>query len=147
MVRSRLLVAGLLLAASVAVALAVPARRSVAQEAPKSDSVEREPLGYFMARKLDHSQALFAALAVSDLARASQEAQKLALLCLDEQWNVVQSPEYGERTQDFRRTIGSLDKAARAKDLSGAQLDYLQLAGQCFSCHKYVRDESPPRRK
>jgi cytochrome c556 len=147
MVPSRALVAVLLLATPVAVAWALPMRRSAAQEAPKSDSVTKEPLDYFMQRKLGHSQTLFAALAVNDLPRASQEAQKLALLCLDEQWNVIQSPEYGERTQEFRRTIGALDKAARAKDLSGAQLDYLQLAGQCFACHKYVRDETPPRRK
>lgn len=118
------------------------APQHVPRDAPRSDVVPARGLEEFMARKLAHSQALFGALTVNDLERASAEAQKLGLLGLDESWFVIQSPEYAERTVEFRRTIASIDRAARAKDLGSAQLAYLALAGQCFSCHRATRE--PP---
>lgn len=135
----RLGLIGLVAAAAVAAAVAANPQ-GVPPEAPKSDvAPATDRLDYFMARKLQHAQGLFGALAVEDFAAASQEAQKLGLLCLDEGWNVIQTPEYAERTVEFRRTIAAVDRAARDRDLPAAQLEYLQLAGQCFSCHKALR--------
>ncbi|MSR46523.1 MAG: hypothetical protein EXS13_05605 [Planctomycetes bacterium] len=105
--------AAAVLAAALATGLRMAPALPLLQDAPKSDVAEPAKLNYSMARKLAHSQGLFGALAVKDLDAASQEAQKLGRLGLDEGWNVVQSPEYSDRTDDFRRTIAALDRAAR----------------------------------
>jgi hypothetical protein len=97
-------------------------------------------LDQFMARKLDLSHALLDALACNDLAAAAENAQRISMLCLDEDWNLVKTPEYAERSADFRRTANAISKGAREKSLAAAQLAYVQLVGQCFSCHEYVRD-------
>lgn len=111
----------------------------VAQERP-ADATKRTTLGEFMQRKLDHSHALLTALACEDLAAVTEEAQRISMLCLDEDWNLVKTPEYAERSAEFRRTANSVSKGARDKNLAAAQLAYVQLVGQCFSCHEYVRD-------
>src|SRR5215831_1279963 len=98
-----------------------------------------------MKRKLDHSHALLTALASEDLAAAADEAQRISLLCLDEDWNLVKTPEYAERSAEFRRTANAISKSAREKNLAAAQLAYVQLVGQCFSCHDYVRDARKPK--
>jgi len=110
-----------------------------AQERP-SDATNRTTLGDFMKRKLDLSHSLLTALASEDLAAAGEEAQRVSILCLDEDWKLIKTPEYAERSSEFRRTANAISKGARDKNLAAAQLAYVQLVGQCFSCHEYVRD-------
>jgi hypothetical protein len=106
----------------------------------RSDVEKKETLAEFMSRKLEHSQAVLGALSRVDLAAVGEHADKLGLLCIDLNWNVIQSDEYVERSTTFRRTIAALAKAARAEQLPRAELAYLDLVGQCFSCHEFVRD-------
>jgi hypothetical protein len=101
---------------------------------------QRETLDRFMRRKLDLSARLLEKLATGRLAPVAEAAQSLSLLCLDEDWNLIKTPEYAERSADFRRTANAIDKAAREENLPAAQLAYVQLVGQCFSCHEFVRD-------
>jgi hypothetical protein len=110
-----------------------------AQERP-ADPAKSATLGEFMKRKLDLSHALLTALASEDLEQAADVAQRVSLLCLDEDWNLVKTPEYAERSADFRRTANAVSKGAREKNAAAAQLAYVSLVGQCFSCHEYVRD-------
>lgn len=105
----------------------------------------RVPRAEFMQRKLEHAQGLVAELSSGDLKGVSQHADKLGLLCLDEQWNVLGSPEYLERSATLRRTIAELSRAAREEKLERAELAFLDLVGQCFSCHNYVRDDRQKR--
>lgn len=100
----------------------------------------RDPLSRFMRRKLDHAQGVLSGLTTLDLVSVGEHADKLGLLCIDEEWDQVQSPEYAERSLAFRRTIAALARAARDDKLERAQLAYVDLVGQCFTCHQYVRD-------
>jgi hypothetical protein len=110
-----------------------------AQERP-TDVPRSATLQQFMARKLDLSHGLLGALVSGDLPSAAEEAERVSMLCLDEDWNIVKTPEYVERSADFRRTANAIAKGAHEKNLAAAQLAYVQLVGQCFSCHEYVRD-------
>lgn len=105
-----------------------------------SDAEKKEALSAFMDRKLEHTQEALAGLSRHDLPAVAEQADKLGLICIDVNWNVIQSDEYVERSTAFRRTIAALAKAARADKLERAELAYLDLVGQCFSCHDYVRD-------
>jgi len=112
-----------------------------AQERPPSaKDAQTQTLGQFMKKKFDLSQGLLAGLSTNDLESVDEDAQHLSLLCLDEDWNIIKTPEYVERSTEFRRTANAIAKAARVHNLAAAQLSYVQLVGQCFSCHEFVRD-------
>ncbi len=68
-----------------------------------------------------------------------QARAEIRLLAQDENWRVYQTLEYRQHSADFARIAGELTKAARAKNLDGATLAYLQLTMSCVSCHKYTR--------
>jgi hypothetical protein len=52
--------------------------------------------------------------------------------------------DYARQSADFRRSCDSLRKAAKAKNLDGAALAWMEVTMKCVQCHKYVRDERPP---
>ena len=132
-------------AGRIAALLALAGATSLFAFQQSSDVAPKESLASFMDRKLQASQDMFASLSRRDLAAAAEQADRLGLICLDLSWNVVQSDEYVERSTAFRRTISALAKAARDDRLERAELAYLDLVGQCFSCHDYVRDRKKPR--
>ncbi len=134
-----------LAAATALAAVAVLASAGVAWQGVPDTPSPRVPRAEFMQRKLEHTQGLMAELSTGDLKAASRHADKLGLLCLDEQWNVLGTPEYLERSATLRRTIAELSRAARDEKLERAQLAFVDLVGQCFSCHSYVRDDHQKR--
>lgn len=95
----------------------------------------------FMRRKLEQSKRALEGIVVKDFDMIATSAQEMSLLSLDASWQVLQTPEYFQRSNEFRRTANSLDRKARDKNLDGAALSYIQLTTQCFDCHKYVRDQ------
>ena len=111
----------------------------------RSDVESREALSEFMARKLEHAEGALGGLSRRDLASVAEHADKLGLVCLDLSWNVIQTDDYLERSTTFRRTIATMAKAARDDRIERAELAYLDLVGQCFSCHASVRDRREGR--
>ena len=97
----------------------------------------------FMKVKLDHSQQLLKGLATEDFDLIAKHSQAIGLLCEDELWSVLQTPEYRERSNEFRRSVYSITEAARNKNLEGAALAYVDTTMKCVSCHKYVRKTLP----
>jgi len=106
----------------------------------RSDVERRDSLADFMDRKLKCAQELFADLSHRDLRSTYECADRLEMICADLQWNVLQTPEYLERSKTFRRTIAALSAAAREDRFDRARLEYFDLIGQCFACHEYLRD-------
>jgi hypothetical protein len=94
----------------------------------------------FMRIKLAKSQSLLEGLALEDFDAIAKNAQALSLLCEEETWRVIQTPEYLAHSEHFRRTANAVAKAAQEKNLDGAALGYVGLTMQCVECHKYVRD-------
>jgi hypothetical protein len=102
---------------AIAIGAAVVASQAAAQDA----------LSAFMKAKLDHSQ------------------KTLSLLCEDEMWAVLKTPEYQQRSDEFRRSVNAITDAARKKNLEAATLAYVDATMKCVSCHKYVRQTRMPR--
>jgi cytochrome c556 len=96
-------------------------------------------VGTFMRAKLDHSKKVLEGLALEDYPMIARESQELSLLSQATNWQVLQTAEYLEQSQDFRRTADALTEVAREKNLDGAALRYVELTMQCVNCHKYVR--------
>jgi len=96
-------------------------------------------LSAFMRMKLSHSQKVLEGLAIEDYNLIAQNAQQMSLLSQDAAWRVYQTPEYLHYSADFRRLADTLTKEARAKNLDGATLAYVQMTMSCINCHKYTR--------
>ena len=92
-----------------------------------------------MRQKLEHAQKVLEGVAVEDFKSIAENAQAMALLAQAASWQVYQTPEYAQHTTEFRRACDELARMARAKNLDGSALAYVDLTMKCVNCHKYVR--------
>jgi cytochrome c556 len=105
-------------------------------------AVQAEDLAKFMRAKLSHSEKILEGLAREDYDLIAQNSQAISLLCEEELWNVMQTPEYQERSKEFRRSVNSITAAAQKKNLEGAALAYIDATMKCVSCHSYIRSQT-----
>jgi hypothetical protein len=98
-----------------------------------------DDLSAFMKVKLRHAERVLEGLATEDYELIAKNSQAMSLLCVDEMWAVLQTPEYRERSLEFRRSVDAITEAARQKNLEAAALSYVDATMKCVSCHKYVR--------
>lgn len=105
----------------------------------------QEALSAFMKAKLVHSQKTLEGLATADFDLVVKHSQAISLLCEDELWAVLKTPEYHERSKEFQRSVNAITDAARKKNLEAATLAYVDATMKCVSCHKYVRQARPAR--
>jgi len=96
-------------------------------------------LDMFMRSKLEHSQRVLEGLTTGNHELVAKHAQQISLLSQAEMWQVLQTPEYFERSLEFRRATDAITEAAKNKNLDGATLAYVDMTVKCVSCHKYVR--------
>lgn len=129
--------------AGVAMVALVGAAFGLGQQSGQS---KRDSVLVFMRQKLAHSQKVMEGIVKQDYEAIAKHGNSMALLCLDESWTVLQNPEFMERSNEFRRTIQTLTKAARKENLDGCALNYLRMASQCFDCHKAI-SPPPPKAK
>jgi cytochrome c556 len=93
----------------------------------------------FMRAKLSHSQKVLEGLTTEDFDLIAKNSQAMSLLSQATNWQVLQTQDYLQQSQDFRRTADALTEAAGKKNLDGAALAYVELTMKCINCHKYVR--------
>ena len=98
-----------------------------------------DKLSAFMTIKLRHAEKVLEGLATEDYVLIAKSSQAMSLLCEDEMWAVLQTPEYRERSLEFRRSVDAITEAAQKKNLEAATLSYVDSTMKCVSCHKYVR--------
>ncbi len=104
------------------------------QQPPATNQVDE-----FMRAKLLHSQKVLEGLSLENYGMIAKHAQEMSLLSQASNWQVLQTPEYRQRSTEFRRAADSLTDAAREHNLDGATLAFVQVTMKCVSCHKYVR--------
>lgn len=102
-------------------------------------AAEQNPISVFMRAKLDHAQKVLEGLTVENLSMVAKNSQAMGLLSQDEQWRVLQTQEYLQRSVEFRRAVETLTEAAKKENLDGATLAYVDVTMKCVECHKYVR--------
>ena len=99
----------------------------------------QDNVAIFMKAKLKHSQEVLKGLATEDFDLIAKNSQAMGLLCQDELWQVLQTPEYRARSAEFQRSVEAVTEAARKKNLEAATLGYVDVTLKCVNCHKYVR--------
>jgi cytochrome c556 len=103
-------------------------------------AVEPDKVAAFMRAKLGHSQNVLEGLAVEDFDLIEKGAQDLALASQASSWQVLQTEDYARHSDEFRRSCNALRAAAKARNLDGAALAWMEVTMKCIQCHKYVRD-------
>jgi len=93
----------------------------------------------FMREKLEHAQKVLEAIALEDFDTIGARAQKLSAMSQAAKWQAFQNPDYAQYSVAFRRTVDSIAKSARDKNLDGATLGYVRMTMSCVECHKFVR--------
>jgi hypothetical protein len=93
-----------------------------------------------MKKKLTHSQKVLEGLALGEFKKISTNAEKLIAISKAAEWKANKSAKYEVYSNEFRRLADKLIDKAKAKDLDGATLAYVEMTLNCVKCHKYVRD-------
>ena len=106
---------------------------------------EPDRVAAFMRAKLGHSQNVLEGLAVEDYDLIEKGAQDLALASQASSWQVLQTEDYARHSDEFRRSCNALRGAAKARNLDGAALAWMEVTMKCIQCHKYVRDAARGR--
>jgi len=102
---------------------------------PKSLS----PTKQFMRQKLERTQHVLEGIAMEDFELIAKNAGKLGAMSREASWRAFDSPEYVRFSDNFRRDVDALTKAAAGRNLDGATLAYVRMTMSCVECHKFVR--------
>lgn len=124
---------------AVVAALALAAGGGRADDKPKPADPPKKPT--VMQRKLTHAQKVLEGLATEDYDKIGKNADGL-LDCLKEAtWKIAQTDRYVMYSDDFRRGVEGMRKAAKDKKIDAAALAYVDITLTCVKCHRYLRDE------
>jgi len=91
-----------------------------------------------MRQKLEHSEALLAALVTSKWDSLDRNVRALQALTMQPGWQVLRLPEFNQYTNAFQRATGALRDAATTRDSESALKAYNGLVSSCVECHRYV---------
>jgi cytochrome c556 len=125
-----------------ALALVSVALRATAPAAPPAQESRRSQ---FMRQKLEYSKGLLEGLSLENYGLVETNARALRKLSEADMWDVMGMPnveQYLGYTVEFRRICDDLNAKARARNIDGATLAYVQLTMNCVNCHKYARSVS-----
>ena len=102
-------------------------------------SQQPDNVGTFMRAKLKHSQNVLEGLTTEDFDMIAKSASQMEVLSEEAAWQVLQTPEYRQRSLEFRRAAKGLKEEAEKENLDGAALKFVDVTVKCVECHKYVR--------
>ena len=91
-----------------------------------------------MRQKLDHSQAILAAVVTSNWAELQRRSEAIIKITNDPAWSVMKTPEYASQSQAFVRSVQEIVDAAKRHDLDEAPVAYMSMTLRCVQCHRYV---------
>ncbi len=93
-----------------------------------------------MGEKLKASQNLIEGLALGNFNTLKDNAQELLRISNTEEFVAYKTPKYELFSNEFRSAAEKLIAKAKAKNLDGAALAYVELTMTCVRCHEYVRE-------
>jgi len=114
---------------------------SVSAAAPPADQDLRGRVAVFMRAKLVSSQSVLEGLVTEKFDLVVAGAQRMIVMSRAAEWNAGEGEVYRRDTARFVDAAEELIKHAKAKNIEGATLSYLQLTMSCVDCHKHVRSQ------
>jgi hypothetical protein len=101
-------------------------------------STQWRQVDQIMREKLGLAQKILEAVVTSDWVALETNSRDLERLVDDPRWAVLNYPEYGRHSAEFRKSIQKLHTAASRRDLDAAPDAYVAVTLQCVSCHRYL---------
>ena len=101
---------------------------------------QKKAVEELMQKKLDRSQKLLAGIALNDFDEIRKNAEDLLDISKVAEWRVLKTPRYELFSNEFQRNAEEIIKAARARNLDGATVGYVDMTLTCVKCHKHVRE-------
>jgi len=111
--------------------------RPAAAEPKKAESPTANKL---MAEKLKNSQTLLEGLALNDFDKIQKSAEELMRISKAVECTVFKTPEYEVQTNNFRRAVETIIAKAKAKNIDGATLGFVDMTVSCVRCHQHCRE-------
>lgn len=105
-----------------------------------SGHAQEDALKALMLKKLQNSQQVLDGLAMGDFDKIARHAEELIRVVKQAEFKVLKTPQYEIYSNDFRRNAETLITMAKAKNIDGAALAYVELTLTCVRCHKHVRE-------
>ena len=99
-----------------------------------------EKLQKLMEAKLKNSQRLLEGMALADFGKMTRSAEKLLHITKSDEWMVIDSKRYEALSNEFQRSVETVLRKARAKNLDGVALSYFDMTLSCLRCHQYVHE-------
>ncbi len=93
-----------------------------------------------MDEKLKNAHKLLDGIALADFARITGSVEELLELSKTEEWMVYKTPSYETFNNQFQRAAGDILTKAKAKNIDGVTLAYVDLTMSCVRCHSYIRE-------
>ena len=118
-----------------------PPSKAGAQAKPDAKAPEagKMALKTFMRNKLESSQSIVEGLALEDFDLIAKGARDLQTTCKAAEFRVHNDPLYAQHTDEFRRAVDKIERAAKEKRIDGATLGFMDMTMSCVECHKFVR--------
>jgi len=132
----RLILAALLLAL-----VAVPSSSQERKKELPDKKKDRVP-DPLMVLKLKESQSLLEGLALNDFTKVEKSATELLRISKEAQFRkALNTAKYEYHANAFQRAAETVIEKAKAKNIDGATLAYLDMTMTCVRCHQHTREE------
>jgi hypothetical protein len=121
------------------VALVVLPLLAVPSSSQEKKRREHDPL---MLQKLKESQAFLEGLALNDPKKVQASAEELLRISKAAQFRkAVNTPEYEYFANTFQKAAETAIEKAKAKNIDGATLAYVDMTMTCVRCHQHSREQ------
>jgi len=126
-------------------ALAVVSLAALTAGHGRSETPQKEPPalpneGQVMQVKLKRAQSLLEALAKEDYKQLEESAASLLQISKATEFlRAYKTEEYEFQTRVFQKSVETLVAKAKAKNLDGATLAYMDMTMSCVACHNHFR--------
>lgn len=107
---------------------------------PVVEGTQKGKLGQLMIDKLRNSQNLLQGIALGDFNKIMSSAEELIALSRTAEWFAYKTPRYELHSNSFQRAAEVIIEKAKAKNLDGVVLAYMDLTMSCVRCHQYIRE-------
>jgi hypothetical protein len=113
----------------------------VALPSSSQEKKKREP-DPLMIAKLKESQTLLEGLALNDMAKVQKSAEELLRISKEAQFRkALNTPAYEYHANTFQKAAETAIEKAKAKNIDGATLAYVDMTMTCVRCHQYTREQ------
>jgi len=111
-------------------------------EDKKAEPKKKREVDPLMAAKLKESQTLLEGLATNKLETVQKSAEELLRISKAAQFRkAITTAQYEYHANAFQRAAETVIEKAKAKNLDGATLGYLDMTMTCVKCHQYTREQ------